>query len=60
MNLALFYSESAARFEPRRLAAIAVLVSDIANPFFAKIIPAIEERRRRLGHFGRQHFGGSR
>jgi LacI family transcriptional regulator len=49
MNLAFFYSESAARLEPRRLAAVAVLVSDIANPFFAKIIPAIEERLSAAG-----------
>lgn len=48
MQLACFFPESVACLEPRR-AVIAVLVSEIANPFFVKVIPAIEERLAAAG-----------
>jgi LacI family transcriptional regulator len=44
MNLTYFYDEPVAIFETTRPHAIGLIVSDITNPFFAEVIPAIEKR----------------
>jgi len=44
MNLTYFHDEPVAIFETPRADAIGLIVSDITNPFFAEVIPAIEKR----------------
>ena len=49
MNLSLFSSESVLQLPPPRPAAVALLVSDLTNPFFAEVIPAVEQRLSAAG-----------